>query len=274
MQRSVTKEEMQHYEEHGYVILQQWFDPQEVNKLNEQFTQLWMDLVREGTIKQDKQKLLESIFPRLRDYHLTHPQIASIMLSDKMFAAAKSLLQEPALAISTSYYFKSPGTRGLPMHQDNYSVGSTPNTTCSLWVSLSEGNKQNGGIFIVPQSHTAGLLEPHVIASSEEEYGEKLHLENGQTEYFVHTKPGDVIAFHGNLMHGSYENQTKNEFRKAFVVHFTGESTKAVSLNHQKLINQEGEQVRRRLNLRRKQLKTDTLKQSEWSGIGGNKPWK
>jgi phytanoyl-CoA hydroxylase len=194
------------------------------------------------------------------------------MLSDGMFGVAETLIGEPALAISTSYYFKGPGTRGLPMHQDNYSVGAAPVSTCSLWISLSASQVRNGGIYVVPGSHRLGLLEPEPVKESDAEYGEKLDLPEGYERLSLDTEPGDLLALHGNLLHGSHPNLTGHAFRQAHVTHFTGVTAQMVALNHHYLIDRGGAKVRRRLNMKPK-LKNDTLKKSTWSGIGGSKPW-
>jgi phytanoyl-CoA hydroxylase len=272
MTRVVSAEDQRFYAEQGFVILRRWLTANEVKEINREFQQLWIDLVLEGTICQDGSRPLESVFPRLRDYHQSRASIAKLMLADHMFDIAEALIAESALAISTSYYFKGPGTRGLPMHQDNYSVGAAPVSTCSLWSSLSLSNIRNGGIYVVPGSHKLGLLEPEPIAKSDDEYGEKLHLPPEYEQLPLETEPGDVVALHGNILHGSYANLTKNGFRQAHVTHFTGISAEMVSLNHHHLIARSGEKVRRRRNIRPK-LKNDTLKQTAWSGVGGNKPW-
>ncbi|GIQ69341.1 phytanoyl-CoA dioxygenase [Xylanibacillus composti] len=272
MTKIVSAEDRRFFEENGYVVLRHWVSAEDAQQINQEFHKLWMDLIREGTIVQEEDRPLESVFPRLRDYHFTRPEIAGLILSDDMFAAAEALLGEPALAISTSYYFKGPGTRGLPAHQDNYSVGAAPKTTCSLWTCLSASQPRNGGLYVVPGSHKLGLLEPEPIEESEAEYGEKLSLPEGYEKLPLETNPGDVVALHGNLVHGSYANVTKNRFRQAHVTHFTGTSAERVALNHHALLDRSGSKVRRRLNVRPK-AGNPTLKKAVWSGVGGSKPW-
>lgn len=272
MTNTISAEERRFFEENGYLLLRQRVSAEASRQINLEFHKLWMDLIREGTIVQDEDRPLESVFPRLRDYHLHRPAIARQMLSDDMYAIAEALLGEAALAISTSYYFKGPGTRGLPAHQDNYSVGAAPVTTCSLWTSLSVSLPKNGGLFVVPGSHKLGLLEPEPIEENDVEYGEKLSLPDGYKQLALETNPGDIVALHGNLMHGSYANVTKNRFRQAHVTHFTGVSVERVALNHHALVDRSGNKVRRRLNIKPK-VQNHTLKKAVWSGVGGSKPW-
>ncbi len=273
MTRAITAKERQFYEENGYLVLRQWLTSGEVSEINREFQRLWMDLIREGAIRQPEDASLPGLFPRLRDYHHSRARIAELVLSERMFAAAEPLIAEPALAISTSYYFKAPGAFGLPMHQDNHSVGAAPVSTCSLWTSLSSSHVRNGGVFVVPASHRLGLLQPEPIEDMAGEYGEKLHVPPGYEQLALDAGLGDVIAFHGNLLHGSYANVTQHEFRQAHVAHFTGVSVEKVSINHQHLVDRSGAKVRRRLNMKPR-LPNQTLKQTTWSGVGGKNPWK
>lgn len=269
----VTAERRHFYDEHGYVVIPEMLSGPEVTEINREFMKLWLDLVREGIIVQDNRRSLESVFPRLRDYHQSRPAIAALLLSGKMFDVAAGLLGEEALAISTSYYFKGPGTRGLPMHQDNYSVGAAPTTTCSLWLSLSVSHEDNGGVYVVPGSHKLGLLSPEPVQESRTEYGEKLGLPEGYETVPLRTQPGDLVAFHGNLLHGSEANLSGRTFRYANVTHFMGVSAERVALNYNYLLDRSGARIRRRLNAAPK-LKNDILKKDEWSGVGGNRPWR
>ncbi|MEK3788538.1 phytanoyl-CoA dioxygenase family protein [Paenibacillus sp. FSL K6-1230] len=273
MSDQVTPKQKSFYEDWGYTVLRGVLSQEQVKRVNHSFHQVWIDLLRSGEIVQDAGNPVESLFPRLRDNHLTRSDIAELLLSDAIFDIASTLLAEEALAISSSYYFKAPGTRGLPMHQDNYSVGAAPGTTCSIWVSLGHSNEANGGVYVVPGSHKLGLLKPELAESSLSEYGEKLELPQGYEKLQLELFPGDAVAFHGNLVHGSGENREKSRFRHAHVTHFTGVSARSVNINHNTLMNRQGERVRRRLNTAPK-LKNDTLKGTEWSGIGGSPPWK
>ncbi|MFD2673340.1 phytanoyl-CoA dioxygenase family protein [Marinicrinis sediminis] len=270
MEMIISQEQKNHFDEQGYVVLSQALSAEKADDINRAFHRLWHQLVLDGVIKQDEQRPLESLFPRLRDYHLTHSDITEQALSDQMFAIAEALIGEAALAISTSYYFKGPGTRGLPMHQDNYSVGAEPVSTCSVWLSLSATSADNGGLYVVPGSHKLGLMVPESIEESDAEYGEKLALPDGFQKLPLVTEKGDIVAFHGNLLHGSVENKSRHDFRQAHVTHFTSERVEKVSLNYRSLRNRDGEWVRRRLNLQKRRT---SLKQSAWSGVGGDFQW-
>jgi NADPH-dependent curcumin reductase CurA len=54
MTRVVSEDERQLFEVNGYVLLRGFLTAQEVGEINREFHQLWIDLIREGTIRQQE----------------------------------------------------------------------------------------------------------------------------------------------------------------------------------------------------------------------------
>ncbi|SDN48536.1 Ectoine hydroxylase-related dioxygenase, phytanoyl-CoA dioxygenase (PhyH) family [Fictibacillus solisalsi] len=241
----------QRFDEKGYVVVKNVFDLNEVETIIRAFEGEWLKLVQQGEISVRSTRPLESLYPRLRDYHRKNPVIMEQTLKAELFDLMKTIIGEEALVISTSYYFKSPTTRSLPLHQDNYAFGVSPGTTYAAWISLDYTNKENGGLQFVPGTQTTDLSFPDADPTNVKKYfsdtGQGLSVEEDQIEY-VETEPGDVVIFNGNIIHGSTENTTDYQFRRCLLTHYTGESVERLALNFNKLINREGEKIRRRLN--------------------------
>ncbi|GAA4726304.1 phytanoyl-CoA dioxygenase family protein [Brevibacillus fulvus] len=265
----ITAEDKERFEQEGYLKISGLYSQADAKQLIEQFQNIWSNLVADRKIVQDPQRPVESLFPRLRDYHKEHPAILRFVLEQKAIGTVEALLGEEPLVISTSYYFKGPGTRGLPLHQDNYSIGVVPGTTCSVWVSLDAADEENGGLYVIPGSHKMGLLAPKSIPESDTEYGEKLEIPEGAKSLFIQTAPGDAVIFNGNLLHGSTANLSSNRFRRAIVTHYTGVSAEKVVLNYNHLLNKQGEKVRRRFNTA-VNWETASLRKTVWSGVSAN----
>ncbi|MCK6259478.1 phytanoyl-CoA dioxygenase family protein [Fictibacillus sp. KIGAM418] len=241
----------QRFDEKGYVVVKNVFDSNEIQSIIRAFEGEWLKLVQRGEILVRDTRPLESLYPRMRDYHRKNPTIMEHTLKGELFDLMKTIIGEEALVISTSYYFKSPTTRALPLHQDNYAFGVSPGTTYAAWISLDFTNEQNGGLQFVPGTQTSSLSFPDADPSNVKNYfsdtGQELAVEEGQIEY-VETEPGDVVIFNGNIIHGSTENTTNYQFRRCLLTHYTGESVERLALNFNKLIDRNGQKVRRRLN--------------------------
>ncbi|MCY9591254.1 phytanoyl-CoA dioxygenase [Paenibacillus chitinolyticus] len=236
----------------GYLVLNDVYTREEVSELIRQFDLHWVRLTASGQIIQNGNRPLESLYPRLRDYHRKNEKIKRLSLKPQLFDYLEQLIGEEALIISTSYYFKSPSTRGLPLHQDNYAFGVSPGTTYAAWISLDSSDEDNGGMTFVPGTHSLDLQVPEGDASDVRRYfsDEGQWLKDYETAEMVKvaTNPGDVIFFNGNIVHGSSDNLSRHRFRRSLLIHFTGVSVEKLALNFNNLMDKTGARVRRRLN--------------------------
>lgn len=244
-------------EENGYTVVRNVFTQDEVDKIKKVYESIRFELLKEGKIKQSKKYPIASLYPRLRDYHYKNDYIRQIALDPRLFNIIESCVQEEALLVSTSYYFKGPGMKEMPDHQDNYAIGADPVTSYSAWISLDHADKENGGLRFYPKTHKLGLLPPKKIskdlieAFSDEGQVPDLPDKYNEVDYLT-TAPGDVVIFTGDSVHGSTDNLSKYRFRNSLLIHYAGQSVERLILNFNHLINKEGIRVRRRLNTRPK----------------------
>lgn len=54
---------------------------------------------------------------------------------------------------------------------------------------------------------------------------------------------GDVLFFNGNLIHGSYRNETKDQFRRAFICHYANASAMRINAHYRPLFRADGTAV-------------------------------
>ncbi|MBM7589644.1 phytanoyl-CoA dioxygenase family protein [Brevibacillus fulvus] len=252
----VSEEQKRFFEQEGYLVVKGVYSRAEVEQVNEEYFKFWLDLMASGKIQQDSKRPLESVFPRLRDYHRENETVTKFIIDPRLMEIMEYLLGEPILVIQTSYYFKTPGTRGLPYHQDNYSIGVVPDTTYAAWVSLDPSDQENGGLSFVRKTQQFELLSPKVVPETVSVYGQMIEVPEGYETVEVTTEPGDVVIFNGNILHGSSENFSRHRFRRVLVTHYARESMEKITLNYNYLINKRGERVRKLLNPEPKVLET------------------
>ncbi|WP_018884941.1 phytanoyl-CoA dioxygenase family protein [Paenibacillus massiliensis] len=245
---TLSEEQKSFFEQEGYLVIKGLYSPEEVNVLNELYHKIWLRLMAGGHIQQAPNRPLNSLYPRLRDYHKDHEGITRFILKPEAMEALENLTGEEMLACQTSYYFKAPGASGLPLHQDNYSIGAYPDTTYAVWVSLDRSEESNGGLHVVPGSHRLEIISPANVPKTVNAYGLRLDLPEGYSIRQVENEPGDVVIFNGNILHGSSHNESEDLFRRAIVTHFARSSVEKITLNYSNLVNKHGVKVRRRLN--------------------------
>lgn len=248
----ITTEQVQKFLNEGYLLVKSVYTKDEVAELIDEYDKIWVELITNKTIVQNPEQPLVSLFPRLRDYHRISSTVKSFVLKPAIFEIIEKLMGEEALIISTSYYYKAPGTFGLPCHQDNYAIGVSPGTTYAVWVSLDEATKENGGLIVVPGTGDYPMLSPKTQSSDVIDHfsdsGQTVTIPDNYSELHLHTSPGDVVIFTGNTIHGSSDNKSRHLFRRSIITHMAANSTDEVTLNFNNLLNKEGKRVRRRLN--------------------------
>ncbi|CAM4435235.1 phytanoyl-CoA dioxygenase family protein [Paenibacillus tarimensis] len=253
----VTKEELEFYHEQGYLLKKGVFAEDELQELTNEYTKIWFDMLAAGEIVQKPEKPIDSLFPRLRDHYRTSDYVRQFSVHPAITGIVEDLIGEEPVVVQSTYYIKAPKTRGIPIHQDNYDMGIAPGTTYSAWLSVNASDRENGGLYVIPKTHTYNLVVPHITHNVDRyELSEIYDLPESYEIVDLSTEPGDMVFFNGNLIHGSYNNATENRFRQSFVVHYAGASLERTSVNYNYLLDKQGNRIRRRLNLEPKAVAT------------------
>ncbi|SDN47322.1 Phytanoyl-CoA dioxygenase (PhyH) [Fictibacillus solisalsi] len=240
------------FKQQGFVVISNAYTSYEVKILKEEYQHLWMDQVREGIIQQDHDKPLESLYPRMKDYHQKRDNVFQFVMKHEVINIVEYLLEEEVDLISTNFYFKPPGAQGIPMHQDNYGIGVTPGKCIAVWVSLSQANAENGSMRFVRGTADFDILEPEKTFDEKADtfggYVQTLQVPTGHEIVTVNTAPGDIVIYNGAILHDSPPNNSESDFRQSIISHFAPVSAKKVTLNYNYLINKMGKRIRKRPN--------------------------
>lgn len=268
----IEKDEIEHYHQHGYLIKKNVFSFKEIEQWKKSFYKLWLKNLAKGHIIQNRKFPFQSLFPPLQEANRSDPSIEAMVLNPKNFSLCESLLGEEALIVGTTCFYKAPGEKQQPFHQDNFDMGVLGAGTCGLWISIDSSSSGNGGLCIIPRTHQIGLLS--LNSSYTDKWGllelpvndtSKTTLDkNGYEMIEVETEPGDVVLFNGNTVHGSFANQTKDSFRMALAIHFTGVSATKVFGHFNSLLNKNGEKVVRKLNKQHSKIRTLLVPESKY----------
>jgi len=155
------------------------------------------------------------------------PFFRQLASTTKLMEAVQSLIG-PGLRVAFSQlFFKSPGGGGpKPVHQDDYYFGcDTPDGMVTAWIALDEATVENGCMFFADGSNTGPIL-PHVAPP-----GEPFNLlipDEVAATYTMTPAPvpkGGVSFHHGNTLHQSSDNRSKN-WRRAMAVHYVNAQTR------------------------------------------------
>ncbi len=181
-------------------------------------------------------------YPRMMHPHLTHPSAQACLLDPRITSIVGQFLGEEPLAAQSIFYFKPPGARGQALHQDNFYLRVEPGTCIAAWVACDVVDRDNGGLEIVPGTHAMDLFCPEEADESRSFSPQYVPPPEGLPRVPIDMQPGDVLFFNGSLVHGSEPNTTVDRFRRSFVCHYVGVSSKAIA-KYYPTMNLAGERV-------------------------------
>ncbi|MDL5051041.1 phytanoyl-CoA dioxygenase family protein [Oscillatoria amoena NRMC-F 0135] len=221
--RNLTPEEKNHYEEKGYVILQNLFTKGECDEIKETMLAVL-----------DGRKQVKGFTPRSKDdpgafwfrvfnLHIQEPYFLNWLTHPRLKKPLEDICGGAVDGIQMMYFFKG---SEQARHQDQYYLPEC----FAAWIALMPVNPDNGTIYIQEGSHRG-----HVITGEErgfkntqdpvswEGYNEEvdaLFEKNGLPEYPIIADVGDVVIFHGRLIHRGGPIQKPGSFRHALVNHY------------------------------------------------------
>ena len=225
-QYRLSDEQVEFYQENGYLQSVKILDEQQIETLREQLTELFNpnhpanDLFYEFHTNEsvDPNKTL---FHALGAWRIT-PGFHDILWAPAFTMAASQLL-DGVVRFWHDQLFCKPAKHGgvVAWHQDySYWTRTHPMAHLTCWIGLDDSHKDNGWLHYIPQSHTWDLLPITGLAGDMNAIQEVLTEE--QFEIFNHPvsielKAGECSFHHPLMIHGSFENRS-NDPRRAAVL--------------------------------------------------------
>lgn len=159
-------------------------------------------------------------WPRMIHPHLKDRVMLELLLDERIRRTLVELLGAEPLAVQTMVYFKPPGSRGQALHQDQRYLRVSPGTCVAAWLALEDCDRANGGLQLVPGSHVVDVLCPVPSDTSRSFTTETVPVPAEMAPVDAVMRAGDVLFFHGNLIHGSGPNTTADRSRTIAVGHY------------------------------------------------------
>ncbi|MBZ0302925.1 MAG: phytanoyl-CoA dioxygenase family protein, partial [Anaerolineae bacterium] len=211
--------EAQHYEAAGYHVVRGLFSPAEALAIRAHYEAMHaaQDYQQSGTKPDLTSDDPLKRYPRIMHPHRYDAQSLRWLLDDRLRDWLMVLLGKEPYAVQSMYYFKPPGARGQALHQDNYHLRVNPGTCMAAWIAVDDCDEDNGCLQVVPGTHD--LPELCTVEADRNLSFSKTALDLPQDLLAqavpVIMKPGDVLFFNGQLIHGSYPNTSADRWRRA-----------------------------------------------------------
>ena len=139
------------------------------------------------------------------------------------------------------YYFKPPGARGQALHQDDYYLATQNGACLAAWIAIDPSTPENGGLRVIPGTHTMDVACPEQSDPTESFYGDLVRPPAGVEPVWATLGPGDILFFNGRVIHGSLPNSSKTMWRQSLINHYIPRKASAISQHYFPLLTAQGE---------------------------------
>ena len=200
---TLTKEEVDSYNDAGWVLLHRLIAPEDAAALRDEVLAI-MQTIGLGSAKL-----------RQTNQYLAGSRLDRLINNDDLRAVASQLMDGPARIYLPFTAVKSTGGGRFHFHQDNqYTRFDGPGL--NAWFALERMDLTNGCLQVVSGSHRAGTLA--AVESGDGDAHRKIEWE---PEDFLplSMEPGDCVAFSRLTIHGSGANSAP-EPRVAYAIQF------------------------------------------------------
>jgi ectoine hydroxylase len=231
----LSREQVEYFDRNGYLVLENVFDEREVEALQNELRRMLGDpssLDEETVITERGGTEIRSIFAMHEQSRL----MKRLAADERLAGVASFLLDDQVYLHQTRLNYK-PGFKGKEFywHSDfetwHAEDGMPRMRALSASVLLAENTPDNGPLMLIPGSHRVYVScvgetpENHYLQSlKKQEYGvpDELSLAELAHKHGITAptgKPGTVILFDCNTMHGSNGNITPFPRANAFMVY-------------------------------------------------------
>ncbi|KAL1920498.1 uncharacterized protein VTP21DRAFT_875 [Calcarisporiella thermophila] len=207
---SLTKEQVEAYHREGFLLIEDFFTPEEHRELVEICADIrnwpdtknkWMQYYERNTVTGEKQLC------RSENFTPFHERMREYVFGRRILGVLAKLNDDMEYVLfKEKINYKLPGGGGFPAHQDApafIQFGQVTHTT--VMFTIDPTTTENGCLEVVPGSHTLGVL------SQEKKDGSINGEWCAQQKWIpVETRPGCVLIFGAYLAHRSGDNRTAN----------------------------------------------------------------
>jgi len=172
-------------------------------------------------------------YPRMIHMHRWDDVSLHWLLDERLRRCLTAMLGREPYAAQSMLYFKPPGARGQALHQDQYYLRVQPGTCIAAWLALDRCDEENGCLQLVPGSHKLPVLCVVEADKSQSFTDITVPVPDEMKPKPMVMEPGDLLFFHGQLIHGSYPNTSQDRFRRALIGHYIeGQAEKVTVVDH------------------------------------------
>jgi phytanoyl-CoA hydroxylase len=226
----LTAEQRSSWDRDGFAVVPRFAEPSVCKDMLARVSQLCAQ-AEDGAPVADALRLAE---PALRDapgsaaertsklfrVHRHEPVFNAFCRDPRLLALVAELIGPDLDCFLSQFIFKNPGALGQPWHQDAFYFPFDRRPQVGVWLAVTEATLENGPLWVLPGSQREHI---HPVVPDRREHAQMGYVEivdhDMHGEQPVLLQPGDILLFHGHLMHKSTDNRSTG-MRAAMVYHY------------------------------------------------------
>lgn len=222
--RNISEEKARQYHDEGYMIIEDFFTPAEVDLLRSACEDAIADMdkrIDEGdpTVAPINHKGKRYFLPHV---YRKHERMKDIIFGEKMAEVVRKTIGDTAYLFLDQYVVKA-ADHGMQFswHQDAGYIKHKkvkPYLTC--WIALDDMTEKNGTVYILPFSQAGSKeLRDH---EQDPELGDQVGYKGDEQGIPAVVPAGTLVAFTSHTFHRSSSNQS-NMMRRAYLIQYSTE---------------------------------------------------
>ncbi len=241
----IAEDRRTRFEREGYFIERGVFTPEETAFYRDHFMELRAQGEHPGDFDgvdiTSNDPLVK--YPRMIHMHRWDEVSLKWLIEPRINRILTEAAGEEPYAVQTMLYFKPPGARGQALHQDQSYLRAKPGTCLAAWMALDKCDEENGCLQVVPGSQNWELLCTVRADTTQSFTDVTVPIPEGVPVVPVEMEAGDVLFFHGLLVHGSFPNRSKDRFRRGLIGHYITGNAEEVGIFYHPVLRMDGREV-------------------------------
>ena len=214
--KRLTREQVEQYHAAGYLKGLPVFSAQEVGRLREEFPRL-AALLPEGTN-----------INFVNWWHKRNQFLYDLCMDPRVLDPVEDLLGPDFFLWGSQFFAKEPGDgRVTPWHQDAQYWPLRPLRAVTVFIAITDCDRENGCLRVIPGTHRGPGLSHHV--SEDSRFVLPQEIDAGQMDLVaavdLELNAGEISLHHDGLVHGSEANRS-DRWRIGFTMRFSSTDVK------------------------------------------------